>query len=130
MLFRSRKFIGICPQGNVLYEHLTVYENLIFFGKMYEVPIATLEERANYLIKRVGLEDKKNTVVEKLSGGQKRRVNLLAGLIHDPEVVFLDEPTAGLDPQTRRMLWDYIEELKKRNKTIILTTHYMDEADI
>jgi ABC-2 type transport system ATP-binding protein len=125
-----RKYIGICPQGNVLYEHLTVYENLIFFGKMYEVPKSTLEERADYLIKRVGLLEKRNSVVEKLSGGQKRRVNLLAGLIHDPDVVFLDEPTAGLDPQTRRMLWDYIEELKKKNKTIILTTHYMDEADI
>jgi ABC-2 type transport system ATP-binding protein len=125
-----RRFIGICPQENVLYNHLTVWENLLFFGKMYEVPLVSLKARAEELITKVGLTEKKNAKVETLSGGQKRRVNLLAGLAHDPEIIFLDEPTAGLDPQTRRLLWDYIAELKTRGKTIILTTHYMDEADI
>ncbi len=125
-----RKYIGICPQENILYDHLTVYENLIFFGKMYDIPLSTLKQNATDLINKVGLNEKAHTKIKKLSGGQKRRVNLLAGLIHNPDVLFLDEPTAGLDPQTRRLIWDYIQELKSQGKTIILTTHYMDEADI
>jgi ABC-2 type transport system ATP-binding protein len=125
-----RKYIGICPQENVLYSHLTVLENLIFFGKMYDVPMGELKPRAEELIEKLGLKEKMHAKIEGLSGGQKRRVNLLVGLVHDPEILFLDEPTAGLDPQTRRLLWDYMEELKERKKTIILTTHYMDEADI
>ncbi len=127
---KVRKYIGICPQENVLYDYLTVFENLMFFGKMYEVPKDILKERADELISKVGLIEKRNAYISKLSGGQKQRVNLIVGLVHDPEVIFMDEPTAGLDPQTRRMLWDYIQELKSRKKTIILTTHYMDEADI
>ena len=125
-----QKFIGICPQENVLFDYLSVEENVIFFGKMYDVPKSVLIDRINDLIVKLGLEDKRKAIVKTLSGGQKRRLNLLCGLIHDPEVLFLDEPTAGLDPQTRRMIWDYITELKNKGKTIILTTHYMDEADI
>jgi len=125
-----RKYIGICPQENVLYDHLTITENLIFFGKMYDVPKDRLNKRAKELIKKLGLEKKANNKTSDLSGGQKKRVNLIAGLIHDPDVLFLDEPTAGLDPQTRRLVWEYIEDLKEREKTVILTTHYMDEADI
>lgn len=125
-----RKYIGICPQENVLYNHLSVLENLLFFGKMYDVPMSILMPRAEELIQKLGLEEKKHARLDGLSGGQKRRVNLLVGLVHDPEILFLDEPTAGLDPQTRRLLWDYLSELKERKKTIILTTHYMDEADV
>ncbi|MGQ4875561.1 MAG: ATP-binding cassette domain-containing protein [Promethearchaeia archaeon] len=125
-----KKFIGICPQENIFYEELSVYQNLIFFGKMYNIDIPILKKRAEELIEKVGLTDKKKTKVVKLSGGMKRRLNLIIGLVHDPDILFLDEPTAGLDPQSRRLIWDYIFELKKRGKTIFLTTHYMDEADI
>jgi len=125
-----KKHIGICPQENIFYEELNVYENVMFFGKMYEVDRKLLSERAENLIIKVGLDDKKKTRSEKLSGGMKRRLNLIIGLVHDPDILFLDEPTAGLDPQSRRMIWDYIFELKERNKSIFLTTHYMEEADI
>ncbi len=125
-----KKYIGVCPQENVLYNHLTVLENISFFGKMHEMSSKEIKESAAFLIEKVGLVDKMNVKVDKLSGGQKRRVNLLVGLIHKPDVLFLDEPTSGLDPQTRRMIWDYILELKNQGITIILTTHYMDEADI
>jgi ABC-2 type transport system ATP-binding protein len=125
-----KKNIGIAPQENIFYDELRVYENLIFFGKMYSIDSNVLKKRANELIKKVGLEEKRKTKAEKLSGGMKKRLNLIIGLVHDPEILFLDEPTAGLDPQTRRLIWDYLFELKSRNKTIFLTTHYMDEADI
>ncbi|MBD3197410.1 MAG: ATP-binding cassette domain-containing protein [Candidatus Lokiarchaeota archaeon] len=125
-----KKHISYCPQENIFYEELNVYENLMFFGKMYEVDKNLLAQRADDLIKKVGLEDKRKTRSEKLSGGMKRRLNLIIGLVHDPDILFLDEPTAGLDPQSRRLIWDYIFELKERNRTIFLTTHYMDEADI
>jgi len=125
-----KKHIGIAPQENIFYDELTVYENLIFFGKMYTIDSNALKVRANELIKKIGLEEKKKTKASKLSGGMKRRLNLIIGLVHDPDILFLDEPTAGLDPQSRRLVWDYISELKDRNKTIFLTTHYMDEADI
>ncbi|MGV9202421.1 MAG: ABC transporter ATP-binding protein [Promethearchaeia archaeon] len=125
-----KKVIGIAPQENIFYEELTVYENVIFFGKMYPIDDSILRERAENLISKVGLENKRDTKSEKLSGGMKRRLNLIIGLVHDPDILFLDEPTAGLDPQSRRMLWDYLFELKGRNKTIFLTTHYMDEADV
>ncbi len=125
-----KKHIGISPQENIFYEELSVYENVVFFGKMYNIDRKILKKRANELIEKVGLQDKRKTRSEKLSGGMKRRLNLIIGLVHDPDILFLDEPTAGLDPQTRRLIWDYIFELKSRNKTIFLTTHYMDEADI
>ena len=127
---KVKKHIGIAPQENIFYEELNVYENLMFFGKMYTIDSRLLKARANELIKKIGLEDKKKTKVTKLSGGMKRRLNLIIGLVHNPDILFLDEPTAGLDPQSRRLVWDYIFELKEKNKTIFLTTHYMDEADI
>lgn len=125
-----RKHIGIAPQENIFYQELTVYENLMFFGRMYNVDKEELKERIDLLIKKVGLEEKRKVKAEKLSGGMKRRLNLIMGLVHDPDTLFLDEPTAGLDPQSRRMMWDYLFELKEQNKTILLTTHYMEEADI
>ena len=97
---------------------------------MYNIDRTELKTRANDLIQKVGLDDKRKTRAQKLSGGMKRRLNLIIGLVHDPDILFLDEPTAGWDPQTRRLIWDYIFELKSKNKTIFLTTHYMDEADI
>ncbi|MHA1292383.1 MAG: ABC transporter ATP-binding protein [Promethearchaeota archaeon] len=127
---KVKKHIGICPQENIFYEELSVYQNLIFFGKMHNVNKNILKRRALELIEKVGLESKKKIKAEKLSGGMKRRLNLIICLVHDPDVLFLDEPTVGLDPQTRRLIWDYIFELKSKEKTIFLTTHYMDEADI
>ncbi|WP_371804306.1 ABC transporter ATP-binding protein [Candidatus Lokiarchaeum ossiferum] len=124
-----RKHIGICPQDLVFYDNLTVYENLIFFGKMYKRPIKELKKYATFLISHVGLNEKRNTSANKLSGGMKRRLNLLIALVNDPDLIFLDEPTAGLDPQTRRLIWEFILDLKHKGKTIFLTTHYMDEAD-
>lgn len=127
---KVKKLIGICPQENIFYEELSVWQNVMFFGKMYSIEKKLLKSRAEELLKKVGLIEKKKTRAEKLSGGMKRRLNLVLGLVHDPDILFLDEPTAGLDPQSRRLLWDYIFELKGKNKTIFLTTHYMDEADI
>jgi ABC-2 type transport system ATP-binding protein len=127
---KVKNLIGIAPQENIFYDELKVLENLMFFGEMYMDNTSELKERALELIKKVGLEEKKGTKAEKLSGGMKRRLNLIIGLVHNPEILFLDEPTAGLDPQSRRLLWDYIDELKFQGKTIFLTTHYMDEADI
>lgn len=125
-----RKRIGICPQDIVIYEKLTVFENLIFFGKMYNCPLKDLKKYADFLISHVGLTEKRNSMAGNLSGGMKRRLNLIIGMINDPDLLFLDEPTAGLDPQTRRLMWEFILDLKKRGKTVFLTTHYMDEADI
>jgi ABC-2 type transport system ATP-binding protein len=101
----------------------------MFFGKMYNVPTGKLKKTANELIDQLGLSEKRKTQADKLSGGMKRRLNLIIALVNDPDFLFLDEPTAGLDPQTRHLVWDFIKKLKKRGKTIFLTTHYMDEAD-
>jgi ABC-2 type transport system ATP-binding protein len=124
-----RKKIGICPQDLVFYENLTVLENLMFFGKMHGKTKKELKEYALFLIKMVGLEEKTKSLALNLSGGMKRRLNLIIALVNDPDLIFLDEPTAGLDPQTRRLIWEFLKELKERGKTLFLTTHYMDEAD-
>ncbi len=124
-----RKYIGICPQELVFYENLSIFENVIFFGKMHNCSAGKLEAYARKLITHVGLDSKMNNLAHKLSGGMKRRLNLIIGLVNDPDLIFLDEPTAGLDPQTRRKMWEFFLNLKKRGKTIFLTTHYMDEAD-
>jgi len=122
--------IGVCPQDLVLWDVLTCRENLTFMGNMYGLPKSTLDERVNDLLTRLSLTEKADQLVSKLSGGMKRRLNIALALVHDPEIVFLDEPSAGLDPQTRQLLWDFIRSLRDdRGKTIILTTHVMEEAD-
>lgn len=122
--------IGVCPQELVLWESLTCVENLIFMGNMYGIPKPFLKERVNTLLDALALSDKANEVVSKLSGGMKRRLNVALSLVHDPVIVFLDEPSAGLDPQSRLLLWDFIRSLRDREgKTIVLTTHMMEEAD-
>ncbi len=122
--------IGISPQDLVLWDYLTCKENLKIIGKMYEVPNDILNKRVDEILELVKLNDKKDTIISKLSGGMKRRMNIAMATIHDPEIIVLDEPSEGLDPQSRRVLWDYIIYLKNQGKTIILTTHLMDEADI
>lgn len=126
----ERGKIGICPQELVLWENLTCRESLKLMGDMYEVPKDALKQRINKLLKNLFLEEKANTTVSNLSGGVKRRLNLAMAVIHEPEVVVLDEPSEGLDPQSRRVLWHYIKSLRDdEGKTVILTTHLMDEAD-
>jgi len=122
--------IGICPQDIVLWDSLTCQESLKFMGEMYEVPEDILKKRVERLLNDLLLAEKADTIVSNLSGGMKRRLNLAMALIHSPEIVVLDEPSEGLDPQSRRVLWNFIRSLRdKEGKTVILTTHLMDEAD-
>lgn len=122
--------IGICPQELVLWDFLTCKESLMLMGDMYQVPQEELKKRVQKLLDDLFLQDKANTVVAQLSGGMKRRLNLAMALVHHPDIVVLDEPSEGLDPQSRRVLWNYIRRLRDdEGKTVILTTHLMDEAD-
>lgn len=122
--------IGICPQELVLWDFLTCKESLKLMGDMYEVPKDELDQRIDKLLEKLFLTEKANTLIKSLSGGMKRRMNLAMALIHEPEIVVLDEPSEGLDPQSRRVLWNYIRSLRDNDgKTVILTTHLMDEAD-
>lgn len=115
--------IGVLPQGFNSFELLTVYENIDYFARMYSKHISI-----EGLIEELGLKDKRNTLFKDLSGGLKQRVGIAIALVNDPEIIFLDEPTTGLDPRSRRDVWEAIKSLKARGKTIFLTTHYMDEA--
>ncbi len=125
-----KRSIGICPQDLVLWEELTCTENLIVMGDMYDLPRAVTKERVRSLLAALTLSDKANARVSQLSGGMKRRLNIALAVIHDPDIVVLDEPSTGLDPQSRLLLWDFVRSLKnKEGKTIILTTHVMQEAD-
>ncbi|MFA5237216.1 MAG: ATP-binding cassette domain-containing protein [Methanoregula sp.] len=125
-----RKAIGIVFQDQSLDEELTAWENMDFHGRLYRIPKETREQRIDELLNLVELSDRKNDIVKTFSGGMRRRLEIARGLLHHPQVLFLDEPTLGLDPQTRNHLWQYIEVLaQEKNITIILTTHYMEEAD-
>ena len=125
-----RQSIGVVFQDPALDTKLTGKENLDFHGIMYGMPKREREKRIKEVLKLVELEDRANMLVEKYSGGMKRRLEIARGLIHRPKVLFLDEPTLGLDAQTRRHIWDYIKKLNKESEiAIILTTHYMEEAD-
>ena len=122
--------IGICPQELMLWENLTCKESLNLMADMYEVPKKIRDIRVKKLLSDLFLVEKSDTLVSKLSGGMKRRLNLALSVVHEPEVVVLDEPSEGLDPQSRRVLWNYIRALRdEEGKTVILTTHIMDEAD-
>ena len=123
-----RRVVGMCPQSIVLWERLTCMEQLEFMGQMYDLPAAQAHEWGSQLLKELGLEDKRNSLARTLSGGMQRRLNLAMALVHDPELVVLDEPEAGLDPQSRVKVREYIQSLA-RKKTVIITTHNMDEAE-
>jgi len=128
---KVRSDIGIVFQETTLDGKLTVEENLKLHCDFYNVPKAEVKERIDFVLDLVDLKNRKNSEVESLSGGMKRRAEIARGLVHFPKVLFLDEPTTGLDPQTRANVWDYIHKLQKqKNITIFLTTHYMDEAEI
>lgn len=125
-----RKSFGIVFQDQSVDNELTAYENMDFHGIMYDVPSKIRKERIEYLLKFVGLWERKNDLVKNFSGGMKRRLEIARGLVHHPKILFLDEPTLGLDPQTRNHIWEYIRELnKKESMTVFFTTHYMEEAD-
>ena len=127
---KVRKSIGIVFQDPSSDEILTGYENLKLHGWLYDMPDELREERINEVLELVELTDRKNDRVKKYSGGMRRRLEIARGLMHHPKILFLDEPTLGLDPQSREHIWKYIENLAKQNRmTIIITTHYMDEAD-
>jgi ABC-2 type transport system ATP-binding protein len=126
-----RKAIGIVFQDTTLDKDLTAYENLIFHAYLYAVPKIEMKGRVNDVLKFVDLYNRKDDLVKKFSGGMKRRLEVARGLIHRPKVLFLDEPTLGLDPQSRTNLWEFITELPKRHSvTIFMTTHYMEEAEV
>jgi ABC-2 type transport system ATP-binding protein len=126
-----RRSIGIIFQDPSLDERLTAYENLNFHGMIYHLPSKKRRVRIEEVLNMVGLYSKKDTIVRTFSGGMKRRLEIARGLMHNPKILFLDEPTTGLDPQTRQHIWDYIVSLSQREKiTVFLTTHYMDEAEI
>lgn len=120
-----KNLIGVQLQSTALFEHLTVRESLLLYGSFYKRsrPIAEL-------LKAFELEEKERTLVKHLSGGQKQRLAIALAVIHDPKVIFLDEPTTGLDPQSRRSLWDIILRLRDEGRTVFLSTHYMEEAEV
>ncbi|MDD4524090.1 MAG: ATP-binding cassette domain-containing protein [Methanosarcina sp.] len=124
-----RESIGIVFQELTLDRDMTVKEILEYHGRLYSMPKATRQERIGELLGLVELEGKRDTLTRHLSGGMKRRLEIARGLMTRPNVLFLDEPTIGLDPQTRIRIWDYVKEINREGTTIFLTTHYMDEAD-
>jgi ABC-2 type transport system ATP-binding protein len=126
-----RESIGVVFQAPSSDDILTGYENLKIHALLYGIPRGTREKRISEVLKLVGLEGRKNDQVKKYSGGMRRRLEIARGLLHHPKVLFLDEPTLGLDPQSRESMWTYIKEIVTEEKvTIILTTHYMEEADM
>src|SRR5258706_8118394 len=121
--------IGLVPQDMALYDKLSARDNLIFFAALYSLAGATAKQAIADVLSLVGLSDRAGDKVETFSGGMKRRLNLAAALLHDPQILLLDEPTVGVDPQSRNAIFDNLEALKKRGKTLIYTTHYMEEAE-
>jgi len=124
-----RARLGVVPQSDTLDNELTVRENLIIYGRYFGLSRKTVREKADELLDFVQLGERANTKVEPLSGGMKRRLTIARSLVNDPEVLLLDEPTTGLDPQARHVVWDRLFRLKQRGVTLVLTTHYMDEAE-
>jgi ABC-2 type transport system ATP-binding protein len=125
---RSRRMLGIAPQATALYEDLTGTENVRFFGALYGLAGSALRERTAKALDFVGLTDRGQDLVSTYSGGMKRRLNIAAAVVADPQVILFDEPTVGVDPQSRNSMFDNIEQLKQSGKTIFYTTHYMEEA--
>jgi len=125
----ARIRVGVVPQMDNLDPDFTVRENLVIYGRYFRLPRAMLDERIPRLLEFAGLAGKAQTSIRTLSGGMKRRLTLARALINDPELLILDEPTTGLDPQARHLIWDGLRQLLKQGKTILLTTHFMDEAE-
>src|SRR5437868_8146398 len=125
----KKKKIGLVPQDLALYDELSARENLRFFGGLHNLSGAALETAMPAALPLVGLADRARDRVKTFSGGMKRRLNLAAGLLHDPDILLLDEPTVGVDPQSRNAIFENLEELRRRGKALLYTTHYMEEAE-
>jgi len=123
-----RNIIGVVPQDLALYEDLTARENLVFWGQMYGLSGKALHARVDEVLEQIGLVDKAKDRVKTYSGGMKRRVNIGVGLLHKPKLLFMDEPTVGIDPQSRRAILDSVKALNEQGMTVLYTTHYMEEA--
>ena len=124
----AKKSLGVVPQDIALYPDLSARENLVFWGKMYNLRGTALKSRVDEVLEIIGLADRQKDHVGKFSGGMKRRVNIGAALLHKPAVVIMDEPTVGIDPQSRRHILDNVKELNRQGMTVLYTTHYMEEA--
>ena len=124
-----KRRVGLVPQDLALYDELSAWSNLQLFGGLYGLGSTQLQPRAEAALSLVGLADRSRDRVKTFSGGMKRRLNIAAALLHDPELILLDEPTVGVDPQSRNAIFDNLEELKRRGKTLLYTTHYMEEAE-
>lgn len=124
----AKKSIGVVPQDIALYPDLSARENLVFWGKMYGLRGTALKQRVDEVLEIIGLVDRQKDHVDKFSGGMKRRVNIGAALLHKPDVIIMDEPTVGIDPQSRRHILDNVKALNRQGMTVLYTTHYMEEA--
>lgn len=124
-----RRDIGIVPQEIALYEPLSARQNLVFWGQLYDMSGKSLKSRVDEVLEQVGLADRANDKIKTFSGGMKRRINIAAGLLHRPKLLFMDEPTVGIDPQSRRRILDMVKELRDGGMTVLYTTHYMEEAE-
>jgi ABC-2 type transport system ATP-binding protein len=124
-----KRRVGLVPQELALYEELSAWANLQLFGGLYGLGAAQLQPRATAALSLVGLADRSRDRVKTFSGGMKRRLNIAAALLHEPELILLDEPTVGVDPQSRNAIFDNLEQLKRQGKTLLYTTHYMEEAE-
>ncbi len=127
--FGFRKKIGYIPQSIALYDDLNAVENLEIFGRLYSIPSKELKSIINEKLEAVELFERRKDKVKNFSGGMKRRLNLIAGMLHNPSVLLCDEPTVGVDPQSRNAIFEYLQKLNQEGKTIIYTTHYMEEAE-
>ena len=126
---KIRARLGVVPQDDNLDQELSVYENLFIYGRYFGLPRKVIDERIDELLAFAQLEERRRSRVEPLSGGMKRRLTIARGLVNQPDLLLLDEPTTGLDPQARHLLWDRLYRLKQQGVTLIITTHYMDEAE-
>ncbi len=125
----KKRRVGLVPQDLALYDELSARNNLRFFGALYGLSGKALDTAIRTALGLVGLADRERDAVKTFSGGMKRRLNLAAGILHDPDILLLDEPTVGVDPQSRNAIFDNLEELKRRGKALLYTTHYMEEAE-
>jgi ABC-2 type transport system ATP-binding protein len=126
---RVKEIIGVCPQDTAVYPFLTGRENIELFGRLHSMSKEQLKQTVEGLLEKLSLTQDAKKRLGKYSGGMKRRINLAMALVHNPEIAFLDEPTVAMDPQSRHAVWEFIKELKQQRKTVILTTHYMEEAE-
>ena len=124
-----RRAIGVVPQEIALYDSLSARQNLEFWGRLYDMGGKELSRRVDEVLEQVGLSDRGKDKVKTFSGGMKRRINIAAGLLHKPQLLFMDEPTVGIDPQSRRRILDMVKELRDQGMTVLYTTHYMEEAE-